>query len=62
VEPSKRVRIARLVREDVETRGSAPEVVIEIGGARVAVHSGFDPATLRAVVEVLGDLRSAESR
>ena len=49
------VRLARLVR--VAPREAAPAtgagVVIEIGGARVAVPAGVDQPTLATVVEVL---------
>jgi hypothetical protein len=30
-------------------------IVVTIGGARVAVRAGFDPALLRQVVRALGD-------
>jgi hypothetical protein len=46
------VRLARVVRSSasvVET-----PVVIEIGSARVGVRRGFDAATLRSVLDVLG--------
>ena len=56
-----RVRIARLVREDGSSSSAEGELVVEIGGARIAVRSGFDPATLRAVIEVLGAARSGDA-
>jgi hypothetical protein len=48
------VRLARLVRvppREPPTAGAG--VVIEIGGARIAVPAGVDRPTLAAVVEVL---------
>nr|WP_275938629.1 hypothetical protein [Sorangium cellulosum] len=33
---------------------SAPELVVEVGGARVRVAAGFDPALLADVVRALG--------
>jgi hypothetical protein len=55
-----RVRVARVVRvrrEEREARSPAgdrpPEVVVEIGAARIAVRPGFDREALAAVVEVL---------
>jgi len=38
-----------------ETERSKPALTLELGGARVTVPAGFDRATLRAVLEVLGD-------
>lgn len=48
------VRLARLVRvAPREAPALGAGVVIEIGGARVAVPAGMDRPTLAAVVEVL---------
>ena len=56
------VRMARVLRASSSTaaRPSAPAsatgecpIVIELGGARVSVREGFDPATLASVLEVL---------
>jgi hypothetical protein len=52
-EGERKVRIARLVREDSETGVSQPEIVIELGGARVLVGRGLDATTLRSVLEAL---------
>lgn len=49
------VRLARVVSSTPEAAWSAA-VVIELGRARVAVASGVDAATLRTVLEVLGEL------
>lgn len=51
----KGVRLARVVR-DAE---SAERIVIELAGARVVVAAGFDRATLREVLEVLGEIASS---
>jgi transposase len=42
-----------------EAERSKPALTIELGRARIAVWAGFDPATLRAVLEVLGDHRTS---
>lgn len=44
------VPIARVVRREA----TEAAVAIEIGGARIAVRSGFDPALLRDVIVALG--------
>lgn len=55
------VRIARVVRTPmaVEVAATATEtsIVIEVGGARVAVRRGFDGEVLREVLAVLGGTR-----
>jgi transposase-like protein len=33
----------------------SPHVVVEVGGAKIGVSGGFDPALLRAVVKALGE-------
>ena len=45
------VRVARVDRSPGE--GSSSSLTIEIGAARVRVPSGFDEATVRAVVDAL---------
>ncbi len=54
--PAKELRIARVVRASQPASAPQPEtpIVIELGGARVAVRRGFDHEVLRAVVHVLG--------
>jgi hypothetical protein len=61
------VRVARVVRVpepsslhgERSSAGAAPELVLDIGAARIAVRPGFDRATLAAVLEVLATGRSA---
>jgi hypothetical protein len=54
------VRMARVVRSrgeevpDIDT-----PIVVEVGGARVAVRRGFDRATLLRLLEVIGELGGA---
>lgn len=53
-----RVRLARVVRTRAgAARGAgsdpSPEVILEIGGARLAVRPGFDREMVAALVEVL---------
>jgi hypothetical protein len=50
------LRLARVVREG--TASSMSEIVLERSGVRVTVGTGFDRVTLRAVLEVLGELGS----
>jgi hypothetical protein len=49
------VRLARVVRS---ARPSVPAgetpILIDVGAARLGVCRGFDPETLRAVVDLLG--------
>jgi hypothetical protein len=53
------VRVARIVRVERARQDGrpspagevAPDLVVEIGGARIAVRAGFDRATLAAVLE-----------
>ncbi len=47
------VRLARVVRSAGLSEGETP-IVIEVGRARVGVRRGFDAATLRSVLDVLG--------
>jgi hypothetical protein len=49
------VRLARVVRS-AASEAETP-IVIEVGSARVGVTRGFDAATLRSVLAVLGDGR-----
>lgn len=51
----RRARGRRLMRVEVVTAAPAPEqpVVVQVGGRRVAVVSGFSKATLAAVLEVV---------
>jgi hypothetical protein len=53
--PSGGVRLARVVRS---ARPSVPAgetpILIDVGAARLGVCRGFDPETLRAVVDLLG--------
>jgi hypothetical protein len=54
-----RVRIARVVRTRptggrlAAVADAASEVMVEVGGARIAVRPGFDRDTVAALVEVL---------
>lgn len=52
-----RVRLARVVRTHAgaKARGGdrSPEIVVEIGGARLLVRPGFDLETVATIVEVL---------
>lgn len=67
--PTRGVRLARVLRSAVPTVEAAPTtmvradvapeespVVLELGGARIAVQRGFDRATLAAVLEVVAGL------
>lgn len=53
------IRIARVVRTPMAVEVAATEtpIVIEVGGARVAVRRGFDGEALRDVLAVLGGTR-----
>lgn len=51
---TERPRFLRLVPKAPALTSSAPELVIEVGGARVRVAAGFDPALLAQVVRALG--------
>ena len=54
-----RVRLARVIRTRAGTKGRArgadpsPEVVVEIGRARILVPPGFDRETVELLVEML---------
>ncbi len=49
------VRLARVVRPMPPSVPAAETaIVIELGAARLGVRRGFDPETLRAVLDVLG--------
>jgi hypothetical protein len=48
------VRLARVVRGQAALADAETPVVIEVGRARVGVRRGFDAATLRVVLDVLG--------
>jgi hypothetical protein len=47
------IRLARVVRQSPAPLVSRPTVAIEVGGLRVHVTTGFDPALLNAVLDVL---------
>ncbi|AUX24049.1 uncharacterized protein SOCEGT47_045820 [Sorangium cellulosum] len=51
---TERPRFLRLVPKAPAVTSSAPELVVEVGGARVRVAAGFDPALLADVVRALG--------
>lgn len=51
------VRLARVVRGARSGGAAETPILIEAGGARLGVRRGFDPETLRAVLEVLGVAR-----
>jgi transposase len=51
------VRMARVVRAVPALEPVIRPIVVEVGGARVAVQRGFDPDTLRAVLALLGESR-----
>ncbi len=53
--------MVRLVAQPVPAMESRAGVVVEFAGARVSVESGFDQATLAAVLDVLAS-RSGERR
>ena len=38
----------------LELRRPSPQVVVEVGAARIVVEPGFDATLLRAVVDALG--------
>ena len=46
--------MARVVRAAPVPEPATSAIVVEVGGARVAVQRGFDPDALRAVLAVLG--------
>lgn len=50
------VQLVPKVAEDDRARdgGSRPELIIEVGGARIGVRPGFDKALLAEVVSALG--------
>jgi hypothetical protein len=48
------VRLARVVRGARPGVVAETPILIEVGDARLGVRRGFDPATLRAVLDVLG--------
>ncbi|KYF47961.1 hypothetical protein BE08_37770 [Sorangium cellulosum] len=47
-------RFLRLVPKTPAVASSVAELVVEVGGARVRVAAGFDPALLADVVRALG--------
>ena len=51
------VRMARVVRAVPALDPITSTIVVEVGGARVAVQRGFDPEALRAVLAMLGETR-----
>jgi hypothetical protein len=51
------VRLARVVRGARSGAVGETPILIEVGGARLGVQRGFDPETLRAVLEALGVAR-----
>ncbi len=51
------VRLARVVRGARSGAEGETPILIEVGGARLGVRRGFDPETLRAVLEALGVAR-----
>ena len=55
--PSPTRRPLQLVRAVPTSPKLTQELVVEVGGARVAVRSGFDRALLRDVVTALGGTR-----
>jgi hypothetical protein len=52
--PRPEVRLARVVRGARPATTAETPILIEVGAARLGVHRGFDPETLRAVLDVLG--------
>jgi transposase len=55
------VRMARVIRAAPVLEPRVSPIVVEVGGARVAVPRGFDPEALRAVLAVLGEARCRPS-
>jgi hypothetical protein len=54
-----KIKIARVVaRRSSPTAG----ITLEVSGTRIAVAPGFDRATLRAVLEILGAVSPARTR
>jgi hypothetical protein len=53
-EPKPRVRLARVVGTTPPAVSTETPILIELGTARLGVRRGFDPETLRAVLDVLG--------
>ena len=51
------VRLARVVREAASAEPVETPILIELGAVRLGIRRGFDPATLRAVLDVLGGAR-----
>jgi hypothetical protein len=49
--PARRVRMVRIARGP----RTVDAIVVAVGGARVTVRPGFDPALLKQVVRALGD-------
>ena len=49
--------MARVVRAVPALDPITSPIVVEVGGARIAVQRGFDPEALRAVLAVLGETR-----
>jgi hypothetical protein len=56
-EPKPRMRLARVVGTTQPAASPETPILIELGTARLGVRRGFDPETLRAVVDVLGGVR-----
>jgi hypothetical protein len=52
--PKAEVRLARVARGPRSREVAETPILIELGDARLGVRRGFDPGTLRAVLDVLG--------
>ncbi len=48
------VRLARVVRAAPAPHETESPILLEVGAVRLGIRRGFDPATLRAILEVLG--------
>jgi transposase len=51
------MRMARVVRALPTQESVTSSILVEVGGARIAVPRGFDPEALRAVLTMLGEAR-----
>lgn len=55
--PKPEVRLARVVRPAPSAEATETPILLEVGAVRLGIRRGFDPATLRAVLDVLGGAR-----
>jgi hypothetical protein len=53
----KEVRLARVVRGPQRAEATETPILIEVGHTRIGVRRGFDVASLRIVLDILGGSR-----